>query len=137
MKETNLQFYMRTHPSRIYRNKTLEGERQCAVWINSPNDTKNMHPGNRLYEYTTSDGKIIWLCKTCLEDMKNISAFAEWRDHSGHIIKERNSVGTKQSIVPLVTVASDEEGKVNDAKMTITHGKDDVEVVKYPAWPDR
>ncbi|MGD0591058.1 MAG: hypothetical protein ABSA44_09705 [Bacteroidota bacterium] len=137
MKETNLQFFNRTHPSRIYTNKTLEGERQCAVWVNSPDDTKNMHAGNRLYEYSTSDGKKIWLCKTCLEDMANISASTEWKDHTGKIIKGREYVGKQESIIPLVSAAFDNEGKSNNVTLTINHGKDNVETIKYPAWPAR
>lgn len=124
MSESKLERYARMHPSRTHTGKTQQGERPCAIWLNFPADEKNDHPGNRLYNFTTFDGKQIWLCRKCLIEFAAMDQFLN-----------RHRVNKHQSIIPRISVADVEERKSYDVMLTIQQGSEIKETVRCEAWP--
>ncbi len=116
MNETNLERWARTHTSRLSTKEDQIGERQCAVWVNSPDDEKSGHPGNRLYQYVTHDkaNPEVWLCRKCLLDVSLLDYFAE-RDHR----TLQRPLGFKMFGMPKISVAEIDGEKTYDLMLLI------------------
>ena len=124
MSESKLKRYARTHVSRIYTNKTQEGERQCHSWVSFPDDEENNHPSKRLYAFTTPERKELWLCNKCLPKIADIYQFVH-----------RQRINKSQSVVPRVAIESVE--KSYDMMLVITLGSARRETIRCKAYPER